>query len=90
MGETKILWKIRLEKKHKPTGSTKHYLGSDSAPVPHELRIVQYSGDSGFYLLYCDESGVEFTDTYHETADAAMDQANFEFHVKTEDWKEHP
>jgi hypothetical protein len=55
-------------------------------PTPVLLRIVQYDGDSGVYLFYCDESGREMTDTYHDDVEQAMAQGDFEFSVAHTDW----
>jgi hypothetical protein len=50
------------------------------------LRISQYVGDPGFYLLYLDAEGNELTDTYHETLEKAMSQAEWEFDVRPDEW----
>jgi hypothetical protein len=81
-----VLRRIRLGPSHTPTGKTRHVLGSQPVPVPSELRIVQYSRDAGYYLFYCDDSGNEFTDTYHDSIDKAMAQAEWEFRVRPEEW----
>jgi hypothetical protein len=49
------------------------------------LEIAQYEGDSGFYLLYYPETG-HGTDTWHQSLEDAMHQAEFEFNVKASDW----
>jgi hypothetical protein len=51
------------------------------------LRIVQYEGNPGYSLLHIDNDGRETADTWHETLDAAMAQATWEFQVKREDWE---
>jgi hypothetical protein len=48
---------------------------------------VRYEGQDGFFLLYCDESGEEMTDTWHRTLDDALDQAEFEFTVQRHEWE---
>jgi hypothetical protein len=83
-----LLWEIKLGRSHKPTGKTHHYRGGVECSPPAELRIVQFSEDSGFYLLYIDDRGVELTDTYHETVDEAKAQAEFEFNVKPDEWNQ--
>jgi hypothetical protein len=47
---------VTLQPQHVPTGNTRHYFGTNrvEAPVPALLRIVQYEGEWGFYLFYCD------------------------------------
>jgi hypothetical protein len=51
------------------------------------LEIVQLLPDSGYYLLYVDEKDSEMTDTWHESIERAMDQANFEFGLLPSEWK---
>ena len=86
----KELYKIYLKDSKKSfvaTGNTTHYDGNKILPQPFALSIAQYDGDSGFYLFCLDESGKEQTDTYHESIENAFKQAEFEFGVKKEDWK---
>ena len=82
-----VLRRVRLTVKHRPTGKTRHYRDGVLVPAPAELRIVQYSGDTAFYLFYCDRSGREMTDTWHESLERAMAQAQWEFEVKLEEWE---
>jgi len=62
-------------------------------PAPAELRIVQEDvprngiSHSGFYLLYLDDNNAEMTDTWHETLEDAMAQAEWEFQVQPEEWE---
>jgi hypothetical protein len=55
-------------------------------PEPAVLRIVQYDGTPGYYLLNVDDAGRELSDTWHETLDGAMRQATWEFQVRPEEW----
>ncbi len=87
--DAKILWTVVLSKKHCLTGNTKHYKGNELLPRPAELRIVKHSVDRGFFLYYCDDNGDCLTDTYHESTQHAMEQAEFEFNVKKNEWIEH-
>ncbi|MBR7003341.1 MAG: hypothetical protein IKI11_11875 [Neisseriaceae bacterium] len=85
----KELFKIQLKsnkKEFKATGNTRHYANDGLLPEPIALSIVQYDGDSGFYLFYLDETGNEQTDTYHDNLDNAFKQAEFEFGIKKSDW----
>lgn len=60
-------------------GRTRHTIGNKPAPLPVELQIVQFEGEDGYYLFYCDEKGREFTDTHHDSIQRAMEQAEWEF-----------
>ena len=86
MNEPKLLYHLRLTASHRPTGNTRHERDGAQLPPPALLRIVQFAEERGYYLFYCDETGAELTDTYHDFVEQAMAQANWEFNVKTEDW----
>jgi hypothetical protein len=79
---------VVLGPQHQPTGKTTHWYMTEPVPTPRLLRIVQYDGDVGFYLLYCDNNGDEMADTYHVSMVAAMSQAEFEFGVKPTEWQD--
>ncbi len=87
MSEYKILYRLRLGPTHQPTGRTRHVVGGQMAPVPAELQIVHYEGDAGYYLLYCDETGMQITDTYHDSVAAAMAQAKWEYNTAEREWE---
>jgi hypothetical protein len=76
---------VYLGEGHNATGVTRHVIAGKPMPQPAMLRIVKYD-QHGFYLLYCDEDGKEYTDTWHETLERAMSQAAAEFSVKAEEW----
>jgi len=83
------LFRVELGPQHAPTGNTKHTLcdslGSRPFPPFVALEIVHTPGEQGFYLMHecADHIG---NDTWHETLDDAMDQADFEFGVKHDEW----
>jgi hypothetical protein len=87
MTQPNLLRKVTLGERHSPTGFTRHTRNGRPLPPPTELRIVQYPGDPGYYLFYCDESGKELTDTYHDTLDSAYEQARTEFGVEPSEWR---
>ncbi len=66
-------------------GVTSHRVGDDSISNIYSVSISQYDEDDGFYLLYLDENGIEITDTYHNSLNDAVSQAEFEFHLKNWD-----
>ena len=82
-----VLRQIVLGASHQPTGKTRHSHGAEELPPPTELKIVQFPDDSGFYLLYFDQDGIEMTDTFHDSERDAMSQAEWEFNVLDDDWK---
>ncbi|MEW4488924.1 hypothetical protein AB1L42_12630 [Thalassoglobus sp. JC818] len=87
MNDPKHLRRIQLTLANRPTGNTRHFGGGEFLPVPAELRIVQYENDAGFYLFYCDKTGLKITDTYHDSIEQAMTQASFEFTIHEDEWE---
>ena len=81
-----VLREVGLEPRRVSTQQTVHRRGGAVLAAPAALRIVQFSGDAGFYLLYLDDVGDELTDTFHDSVDAAMAQAEWEYGVVAEDW----
>jgi hypothetical protein len=50
---------VKLGPQHVPTGKTRHFNGTEALPPPAALKIAQYAGDAGYYLLYFDADGQE-------------------------------
>jgi hypothetical protein len=61
-----------------PTGRTTHTVNDAPLASPEALAIATYD-DETFYLFYCDRDWVVLTDTLHDSIDAAVAQAHFEF-----------
>jgi hypothetical protein len=49
------------------------------------LEIAQSPGDAGFYLLHICANG-QVADTWHESMEDALHQAECEFGLTAEDW----
>jgi hypothetical protein len=82
-----VLRQARLSPEHQPTGKTRHYSGAQELPIPAALQIVKYPDDPGYYLLYLGQDGGELTDTYHDTLERALSQAEWEFRLKPDEWE---
>jgi hypothetical protein len=87
MSDPVILRRLRLTQAHSPTGKTRHRSGGALLPPPAELRIAQYSNDPGYYLLHYDSDGREMTDTYHDSLEDAIAQAEWEFGAHEGEWE---
>lgn len=82
-----VLKRFDLSQGHPPS-KTKHYLPSESAnPYPDfvSLKIAKYQNDPGYYLFHITSDG-QNSDTYHSSMQEALEQAEFEFGVKPEEW----
>jgi hypothetical protein len=63
--------------------------GSRNFPSFDELEIAAYPGQNGCYLFRMCADG-QGTDTWHETIEDALAQAEWEFGVKAEEWTSPP
>ena len=62
-----------------PTDRT-HHVVEGGAPEPFgQLAIARYADDDGYYLFYLDAEGGVVTDTYHESLERAVEQADHEY-----------
>ena len=86
-----ILYRVRITGKHLLVPRMKRYYnGQEETRRPFELRIIRYIDEGEYYLFECDEDGTEFTDTWHATVAEAMDQAEYNWDVRKEDWVKEP
>jgi hypothetical protein len=95
-------YQVELLPQHKPTGFTRHSVADSEAELKaflageklpdvtlsfRRLEIESAGETTGFYLLYIDAKGDPVTDTWHETVEDAMDQAELEFGVTRDEWQ---
>jgi hypothetical protein len=88
MSRYKVIKRAFLKDRTKPTGKTKHYSDQNQLPMPFSLEIVQYYDDDGYYLFYIDINGQVQTDTYHDSLQGAISQAEWEFELTDDAWVE--
>lgn len=62
-----------------PTGTARHVVAGEVVTTFSGLAIASYDDGSGYYLFRCDDRWRVVTDTLHDSAEKAMDQARFEF-----------
>ncbi|MEU4807128.1 hypothetical protein [Actinosynnema sp. NPDC023587] len=60
------------------TGATRHSVAGFPQLVVG-LAIARYEDDSSAYLFYCNSEWEVMSDTYHDSIDAAVAQARWEF-----------
>jgi hypothetical protein len=83
--------RVKLEEHHLNPGRTKHTISDANGirPFPPftSLAITRYGEGNACYLMHiCDDNSV--ADTWHETLDDALYQAEWEFGVRPEEWIE--
>lgn len=81
-----MICSFEMTSESRATGKTRHFSGGAQVPHPRLLKIAQYTGDPGFYLLHFGTDGEELTDTYHDSLGDAMAQAQFEFDIVESEW----
>ncbi len=86
LGNAHVICYTTLDERHTPTGTCHHTIGGQAMPPANSLAICQYRRDSGFYLFYCDSNWTVMTDTYYDSLEDALDQAEFEYSGVTTTW----
>ena len=51
------------------------------------VAICRYPGEDSYYLFYCDSQWNVITDTWHETIEDALQQAEFEYASVSATWQ---
>ena len=91
MGQHIAIRTVTLGEHHLRPGRTQHSIvgkdGRHEFPPFVELKITQFPGDSGYYLMHICEDG-QAADTWHLTLDDAFHQAEWEFGVSPDEWTE--
>jgi hypothetical protein len=62
-----------------PTARTRHVVNDQQSGPFAALAIARYPDAEGVYLFYLDVSGGVVTDTQHESIQAAVAQADYEY-----------
>ncbi len=84
-GARVVRW-TRIDGRHRFTGACAHIVGGSTQGPAAGLAICQYEAESAYYLFGCYEEWNSVTDTYHDTLQDAMGQAEFEYEGVTETW----
>jgi hypothetical protein len=88
IGNAKVLYYSPVDGRHRPTGGCKQVIAGVLQGAAAGLAICQY-GEDGFYLFGCDAEWKEVTDTWHQTVEDAMEQAEFEYEGVAQTWQRH-
>jgi hypothetical protein len=81
--------RVELDERFPPTGGCKHTLVKDGvrSEFPPFVALEICLEGSGYYLMYCTETGLG-TDGWHQSLEDAKRQAEFEFGVTDDAWIE--
>ena len=76
-----------IDHRHQFTGNCKQIVAGKQMGPMAGLAICQYEGESEFYLFGCDANWKSITDTWHQTIDKAIQQAEFEYQGTKLTWE---
>jgi len=89
----RVLYWTPIDARHNRTGQTRHYADGELQTDFKGLAIAAYEASTGIpkqevYLFYCDETWEVQNDTYHNSIEAAKEQAEFEYTGTKSTWIE--
>lgn len=91
--EHKCIKHAEIRPENRSIGRVRHALidevGSRSFSEFVRLEIATYGSDRGFYLFHICADG-KVADTWHETLEDAIHQAEFEFEIRPDEWQDSP
>ncbi|MEH2280886.1 MAG: hypothetical protein V7K90_06010 [Nostoc sp.] len=86
-----LKYRVSLNQNHKSTGAIYRRICIDGIEKdldpPKEIRIVQYTTDSGFYRFDVSQAGEISEIGYFETEELAMEEVKREFEVSLDEWE---
>jgi hypothetical protein len=75
-----------IDERHRHTGRCRQVVAGVLQGTAAGLAICRFDGEDGFYLFGCDERWSSVTDTWHQTIEEAMGQAEFEYEGVSTTW----
>ena len=84
-GARLVRWSV-IDGRHRPTGNCRQIVGGELQGAAAGLAICQYEGEEAYYLFGCDAEWNTVTDTWHESLEEALNQAEFEYEGVTATW----
>jgi hypothetical protein len=75
-----------IDERCRATGNCRHFVGGSLMEPARGLAVCQYAGESCYYLFYCNEDWACLTDTWHQTQEDAVQQAEFEYEGVSKNW----
>jgi hypothetical protein len=83
-GSPLVRWSV-IDGRHRPTGNCRQIVAGRLQGPAAGLAICG-AGHEAFYLFGCDGDWNTVTDTWHETLEGALEQAEFEYEGVTATW----
>jgi hypothetical protein len=86
VGRARLVRWSAIDGRHRPTGNCRQIVAGVLQGPAAGLAICQYTGESAYYLFGCDSEWNTVTDTWHETLEEALEQAEFEYEGVSQTW----
>ncbi len=84
-GATVVCWSP-IDERHAFTGRTSHSVDGQPIGPMCALAVCRYPGEDCVYLFGCDANWTVVADTWHETIDEAVRQAELEYEGVAATW----
>ena len=84
-GARLVQWSV-IDDRHRATGNCRQLIDGKPQGPARGLAICQYDGEDVFYLFGCDAEWNTLTDTWHQTLEDALQQAEFEYEGVSATW----
>jgi hypothetical protein len=79
IGGARVIGCSPIDDRHHFTGNTRQIVAGQVIGAMSGVAICQYEGENCFYLFGCDAEWRTTTDTWHQTFEDALRQAEFEY-----------
>jgi hypothetical protein len=89
IGGARVIHFTPIDGRHQHTGGCRQIVAGILQGSAAGLAICQYEGERCFFLFGCDADWNSMTDTWHETLDEALSQAEFEYVGVSKTWQKH-
>jgi hypothetical protein len=75
-----------IDQRHRHTGDCRQIVAGQLQGPAAGLAICTHGDDEGYFLFGCDAAWNCLTDTWHQTVEDAMRQAEFEYEGVSRSW----
>jgi len=86
IGGAKVVQWSAIDDRHRATGNCRQIVADVLQGPAAGLAICQYEGETAYYLFGYDSEWNTVTDTWHETLEGALGQAEFEYEGVSHKW----
>ena len=87
LGGAAVICFTPIDDRHRHTGNCRQIVAGVLQGPAAGLAICRNEDEDCFYLFGCDASWNNVTDTWHQTLDEALEQAEFEYEGVCKTWQ---